>query len=197
MAEKNKRRYATPAPIIKRFVAFAIDLFILNIIVLGPFNGLVMGILPEGSGGFSSSYRLMMENQQAVASLSGIMAAVGILSLLYFVALQRRFGQTVGMMVMDIYAVKVPRSNDGSRKDTSAMLSFPVDDRKDDLHHLGFFETAIRNLFALPIGPLMFLWIIDPLSLVFSKSSQRFLEMLSGTMTVELSAYNHSQRWSS
>jgi hypothetical protein len=72
----------------------------------------------------------------------------------YFVVLEYLLGQTVGMMLLDIRVDPAPRLR----------------------------AAALRNCFLLPIGPLIVLWVLEPLAILLYKRS--LLEYLSGTRTV-------------
>ena len=191
VSHEKKNMYVLPASVMKRFFAFVIDLVIINFFILGPFSSL-FDSFAKSSAGFGTSYELILSSPELRASLSSALFFITILMLLYFIVLQRKFNQTIGMMVMNVFVVKiasVPIDKNSMRKK-----------KKVDPNslRLGFFDALIRNLFVVPFAPFIFLWIIDPIYLFFNKNSQRLMEVLSRTLVVEIIDYDsvrNQKRW--
>jgi uncharacterized RDD family membrane protein YckC len=119
-----------------------------------------------GSGaGFMSTYNLLQENPAQANALIGIFMIMILLILAYFVLLQYAAGQTVGCMLFNIHVVA------------------EVGDKQ--FGRAGFWQCVLRNLFLIPAVPFIFLWVIDPLYLVFAKKGQRLTEWLSRTRVIE------------
>ncbi len=195
-SEENKaipKKYVIPASVLKRLFAFVIDLFIVNIFIVSPFNPLFASF---ASDSFTSAYDVLISNPEARNALSLAMAIITIMVLLYFCILQIKFGQTIGMMILNIYVIKVPDAGVVSelKKTQRKVSKVPSFDIKP-----GFLDSLIRNLFLIPFFPFMLLWLIDPLFMFLNKNSQRLMEVFSKTLTVEIVDYESSvknqQRW--
>ncbi len=191
-SQKGRRlpkAYVMPASVFKRFFSFAIDLLIINIFILGPFNSLFEALLGDD---FASMYQTLVSEPGAMSSLSSAIIAASVIILLYMVILQRKFGQTIGMMVADIYVIKIPqpekmrRMGAAKKKNT---LKEMID--MSNQMRIGFFDAVLRSLFIIPLSPFILLWVIDPSYMFVSKSSQRLTEHLSRTMTIEMKKNNN------
>ena len=201
--DSERNFYLIPASIFKRFFALLIDLFILNTFIIGSFSSIFESV--TDSSNFASTYGSLMSNPGLRASLTGILFIISILIVTYYVVLQRKFGQTIGMMVMNIFVVKLPKVSDNtltSKSFSSRKNSRKIKMEKSEFNtfNLSFFDVVLRNLFVIPFAPFIFLWLIDPIYLLFSKTSQRFMEVLSRTITVEVFDYDktikgQTQRW--
>ena len=191
ISAEKKNIYILPASVIKRFFAFVIDLFIINIFILGPFSSLFDSVA-QSSAGFGTTYELILSSPELRASLSTALFFITILILLYFIVLQRKFNQTVGMMVMNVFVVKIssfPLEGNSMRKKKKI---------NSNSLKLGFFDALLRNLFVIPFAPFIFLWLIDPIYLFFNKNSQRLMEVFSRTLVVEIIDYDsvrNQKRW--
>lgn len=157
----QERKVQGPALFYKKFLAFLLDLIILEVIVVAPFKSLIESILPISSWSATLSY--INSNSAALSSLSFVIFIIGLLGLLYFAVLEYKIGQTFGMMAMNIF-VK------------------PTEKKKE----LKFWHCMARNLFMLPIFPFILLWVVEPIYLFFSKSNQRFTESLTNTALYEM-----------
>lgn len=192
---KKSNLYIIPASIMKRFFAFVIDLLILNIFVISPFNSIfdsMLGVSDYG-GASSSAYEIILANSALRSSLTSVLVSISILIVFYFLVLQIKFGQSIGMMVLNIYVVKIPALVT-QQKSRRAKQQITQSNMK-----LGLFDVLLRNVFVIPFAPFIFFWFIDPIFLFFNKNSQRLLEVFSRTMTVEIIDYNttikNQRRW--
>jgi len=147
-----------PAVVWKRALAFLIDIIIIDFIIGFPLRNIVMKLVP--SSGFSSNYGYLTANPKTTAILSLVMFMFGFLVLLYFSILERKTGQTLGKIFMNI---KVESLN------------------KD----LTFLACMVRSMYLVFFFPFVLLWVIDPLFMIFSKDGRRLSEILSRTKTVE------------
>ena len=148
------------ASIIRRMLAFVIDFLILNLVVIGPFRKIINHYIPFT--GFMDTYTYMQQE----SSLTTIYVVIGIVTtlvMIYFVLLERMFGQSIGKMIMKIFVIHC----DIKIKEISTWQAF------------------LRNICLLPIFPFLLLWIIDPIVLIFTKDNQRLSELLSKTRTVQ------------
>lgn len=163
MAMKNlnlpkERAFIGPALAWKRIAAFFIDISIINLIVLFPFRKLFQDIVPKDYS-FSEAYRLL-NSTDFTSYISLISFMISILVILYFSMLEKRTGQSIGKMIMKIYVVS-------------------------DSSDLKAWQMLARNLVFIPVFPFVLLWIVDPIFMFFTKTSQRLTEILSRTRVVE------------
>jgi len=152
-----KKTFLAQASVLKRIGAFIIDLFIINIIVLFPFRGIFESILPAAS--FSETFDFLRDSGDSM-EINAIMFFVALLTILYFVLLERKIGQSPGKMVFGLY----------------------VQSQGKDLK---YWQLFVRSMFLMPIFPFALLWIIDPIVMFFTKENQRLSEILSKTKVVE------------
>lgn len=154
----QEKAFVGPASFWKRIIAFFIDMLLINLFILFPFGRLFEGIIPKDYS-FSESYRLLSSISYK-GFISAVSIAVSALIILYFFMLERKMGQTIGKRLMNIYVVS-------------------------DNNSLKAWQLFVRNIMFIPIFPLILLWILDPLSMFFTKTSQRLSEILSRTKVVE------------
>ena len=155
----KERIFIGPALIWKRIAAFIIDIVILNLIVLFPFRSLFQNIIPKDYS-FSEAYKLLSSSTNYAGFISSVSFVISILVILYFLMLERKMGQTIGKMLMKIYVVS-------------------------DTNNLKAWQLLTRNLVFIPIFPFVLLWVVDPVFMFFTKTSQRLTEILSRTRVVE------------
>ena len=91
--------------------------------------------------------------------LISLVFAAAAIFILYFALLEYATGQTIGKMLMKIKSIGLT----GKR--------------------MSFWQALGRNLFLLPAFPFIFLWIIDPIFIIWKRIS--LSEMLTKTATVE------------
>ncbi|MBU0461853.1 MAG: RDD family protein [Nanoarchaeota archaeon] len=144
----KKKVVLGPAAIWKRALAFVIDLLLIDFIVIGPFKDVILSL-----AGYSTkqTWGMILTEPNNMASIMLIFALVSILALLYFVLTEYVLGQTIGKIIMKIRVVSL------------------VPDRPWP----GFGSCLIRSLFIIPVAPFYFLWIIDPIFMMFNQNSQR------------------------
>ncbi|MFP4656422.1 MAG: RDD family protein [Candidatus Woesearchaeota archaeon] len=195
-----KKSHAIQASLLKRIFAFLIDMIILNIFVLAPFNNLIAEMMGERS--FNNIYQNMALNPDimtSMTSMTSIVISSSILMLLYFIVLQRKFSQTLGMMIMNLYVMKIPEISHRAYKTGREKISAEKVRKLNRQFRLSFWDALLRNLFLIPFVPFMFLWLADPLFLFFNKNSQRLTEFASRTMVIEMITYHDNtmnrQRW--
>lgn len=157
----KQKVYVKNASILRRLLAFILDIFVLNLVVFFPFQSIFSNAL----GSYSSLSLSNISHFSEIIQLKipGIIYTalffIFLLSLFYFALLESLTKQTVGMMIMRIYA------EDFEAKKVS------------------FFRALIRHLFILPVFPFYILWLVEPLHLAFY--NERFLEKITKTRTVE------------
>jgi len=158
LALPKKKAFYANAPVLKRILAFIIDILIVNMIVLFPFRGIFNKIMPQGDS-FSETFQLL--NSQAYSqALSIIMFAVSFMTIIYFMLFEKKLQQTPGKIIMNLY----------------------IETAKKDLK---YWQLFLRSMFLIPIFPFILLWVIDPIVIFFTKENQRLSEIISNTKTVE------------
>ena len=155
--EKSKTFLAN-ASVLKRLIAFIIDILIINMIVLFPFRRIFDRIVPD-SGSFSETFKLL-SNRASSTSITFIMIIVAFLTILYFTIMEKKLRQSVGKMILNLH----------------------VESQTKDLK---YWQLLVRSMFLIPVFPFVLLWIIDPLVMLFTKENQRLSEILSRTKVVE------------
>ncbi len=151
----KERTFEGPASLLKRVVAFIIDILILRFVVVYPFSKAWIAV-PAGS--FVETMEFFQQNPGISNTVYTTSAVIGILMMLYFAIFEYKLHQTVGKMLMKIY----------------------VKDKK-----LAFWQCLVRNLFLIPVFPFVLLWITEPLFMIFTKEHQRLLEIITKTKVVE------------
>ena len=123
-----------------------------------PFRGIFNKIVPDAS--FSKIFDFLNSNSEASTSITVLMVAVAVLTILYFVILENKLRQSIGKMIFNLYV-------EGQDKD------------------IKYWQLFARSMFLIPIFPFVLLWIIDPIVMLFTKENQRLSEILSKTKVVE------------
>ncbi len=102
--------------------------------------------------------------QKSTATLPPVLIAsvilMSIIALLYFSLMEYYLGHTIGKQLMGLQVV-------GQRN---------------------FAYYLLRHVYIIPVFPFTILWFVEPFMLIRKK--QRFLEQLSKTATIELTALN-------
>ncbi|MBU0980906.1 MAG: RDD family protein [Nanoarchaeota archaeon] len=143
------------ASLFKRVLAFAIDILILDLVVLGPLKKLVSGIVSDG--GITATTEFLNSNPEIMNKMIILSAISGVLMLTYFTVLELMVGQTAGKALLNLY-VK------GKKRIT-------------------LWQALLRNIFIIPMFPFVLLWVVEPIFLLFSR--RRLLEILTKTETVQ------------
>lgn len=151
-------RYDVPASILKRFLAFIIDMLLLDIIVSSAFIKYFESLLNKGLE-YNSMVNYLTNNPIFFKKLYFMFLIIGLLYLLYFLFMQMNFKKTIGMKIMNLKIITT--------------------DKKE----FDFIKASLRNLFVIPIFPIIILWLIDPIYLFWK--NQRLSEMISKTLVVE------------
>lgn len=154
----KKRIIKTNASLWKRVLSFLLDFIIVRIIIMSPFSTVMLEKIPTMET-FDAYFQFLQTNQELLNSFAPMLITMMFIVFAYFVIFEYRLQQTPGMM----------------------MMKLKIEPEKNT--KLNFFKILIRNLFALPLGPLIILWIIEPLYLFISK--RRLSEILTKTNTIE------------
>lgn len=142
------------ASLLKRAIAFIIDFFIIEFIVVAPFGKIVSDYVVDGS--FVETLNWMMSNDALFGELYGIIVAITLLSIAYFMVFEYKYGQSIGKMIMKLKVISLTKKN-----------------------HV--WQHLVRSLFLIPLYPLTF---IDLIYVFFNQENQRILEYLSKTKVV-------------
>jgi len=159
------KTFLGPATIWKRILALLLDLFIIDFFIISSFRDLISRV--TGSSTAREIYRMVDDNTPAIKTLIMAFSIIIILALAYFTLLQYLLGQTLGQMMLDIYVVDSAQPDAGTKE--PPML----------------WQCILRNLFIIPVAPFIFIWAVDPLYMLFTRSDQRLTEWLSNTKVVE------------
>ena len=155
---KKGKTILAQASILKRAVAFIIDLLIINVVILFPFRRIFDRIIPE-TDSFSKTMDFLSSNELNI-SLTVILLLIAFITILYFMIMEKKLNQTPGKMLFNLY----------------------VNSQTKDLK---YWQLFIRSIFLIPLFPFVLLWFIDPLVMFFTKENQRLSEILSKTKVVE------------
>jgi len=151
--------FLAQASVLKRLIAFLIDLFIINLIILFPFKRVFEKIFPD-TGSFSKTVDFLSNNSAYGTSITTIILMIALLSILYFMIFEKKLQQSPGKILFNLY----------------------VESQTKDLK---YWQLFVRSMFLIPLFPFVLLWFIDPIVMFFNKDSQRLSEILSKTKVVE------------
>jgi uncharacterized RDD family membrane protein YckC len=144
----------------RRALAFILDLFIINLVIVSPFREMFSKYFYNGSLSQGLSQSLSFSETILPSNLYWAVFLIFLLALLYFAFFEYYLGQTPGMMLLRIKAISL-KEKDGQIKLWSAI---------------------VRNCYILPFFPFYIFWIIEPLYLAFYK--ERLLEKITFTKTI-------------
>jgi uncharacterized RDD family membrane protein YckC len=156
----KEKSFIAPASLLKRFISYFIDLFIINFIIISPFGKLLKKILPEAIS-FSETYQYIQSNPAITTTLTILSLTIGILIVAYFTFFEYFMQQTPGKILMRQYITK------------------------EIGKELRFINYLVSNLTFLPFFPFILLWIIDPVYMIISPKNQRLMERLTRILVVE------------
>ena len=155
----KKRSMLTKAPSWKRIFSFIIDLFIINIFIIGPFTAVLQNSMPTSTD-FMDNYNFLYSNPELIDQLSFVFGVIFILIFAYFVLFEYKLRQTPGKMFFNLYLAPMKKKE-----------------------QLTVLRIILRNVAVFPIFPFSLLWIIDPLYLIFT--GKRLSDVFSKTVYVE------------
>ena len=143
------------ASVLKRIIAFLIDIVIIYFILLPFILIILIRIVPE-TGSITETMNIL--NNSYVAQIVNFF--VFLIALLYFMRLEMKLNQTPGKILLNLYV-------------------------KSQTKDLKYWQLFVRSMFLIPLFPFVLLWIIDPIVMFFTKENQRLSEILSKTKVVE------------
>ena len=162
MAKPNISNIILPNLVIaktyKRLGAFIIDLILLRMLVMIPFNKVFENMVQPNLD-FTTSIDLIASNTYLLNKI--ILSTLLMFSLIigYFAYTEFKFGQSVGKMVFNIF----------------------VKDESGD--NIKIWQAIVRNLYLIPTIPFIIFWVIDPVMILIK--GVRLSETLSKTKTLE------------
>lgn len=153
----KQRTIQLPAGLFRRTLAFIVDLFIINLVIVSPFRKKLMSLIPEAN--YMDTYSFIMENPTVTHSIYQIFIIMILLTFLYYVIFEWKLSQTPGKMLLKIFTISENKT-------------------------LTFWQSVVRNLDVLT--PLLFFPIIlfDLGYAIFNNEKKRFLEKLSKTKSI-------------
>ncbi|MEK6949322.1 MAG: RDD family protein [Nanoarchaeota archaeon] len=155
---KRGKAIVAEASILKRALAFAIDILFVEFVILFPFSSVLEEIVPEESSFYEAFSILSSGSYDSLLGLVAFFTAIPTIA--YFAILEKKIGQTIGKRLLNLYVVSQTKE-------------------------LKYWQAFVRSIFLIPIFPFVLLWIIDPVVMFFSKERQRLSEILSRTKVVE------------
>lgn len=151
MAKRISRR-KEPSLLFQRLIAFGLDLIIINLTILAPFQTYLLGVLKT-----DRITPAVLNNPEVLSMMYPAVLFGAIFAFFYFSLLDYALGQTVGKIIMNL---KV----------------------KSEKGRLSLFQSMLRNLIILPFFPFTFFWFADPIYyFFFRQKEQRLSEVLSKT----------------
>ena len=116
-------------------------------------------------------YNLMLQNDGVYSTVYASAVAIALIILSYFVFTEWKLGQTLGKMMFGLFVVAETNGRQ---------------EKLDIKERVKFWQALVRSAYFVPIFPLFFLIIIDPIYMLFNKNGQRLSERLSRTRVVEM-----------
>ncbi|MEM4336512.1 MAG: RDD family protein [Candidatus Woesearchaeota archaeon] len=95
---------------------------------------------------------------EMLESNSYLLLSIILIFFLYFVLFEYKIGQTIGKMLVNIYSVSLKGE-------------------------MNLIQAIGRNIFLIPVVPFIFLWVIDPIFILWKGRS--LSEILTNTITIE------------
>ncbi len=154
----GKKVVVAPASVLRRILAFVIDIIIIDFVIFAPFSALIEKLIPKSDLGLLTA--ALQSNTEAANLLFFIITLLSLFTLFYFALLEYKLGATIGKRIFGLQVVAL----------------------KGDIK---FWQVIVRTLFIFPMFPFVLFWLIDPLYLALSNTNMRLLERLSRTKTTQ------------
>lgn len=158
----KEKTFVGPALLWKRIIAFIIDIAILDMIFSFAFGWLISSS-SSGNMSFSQTYE-MMKSAAGSSELKTVFLIIFLLAFVYFYKLEKRYGQTIGKKLLNIYVVSTKEK-------------------------FIWWQAFLRNIGLLPLLFLPIILLADPFFMAFSRTGQTLSEILSQTKSVEVFKY--------
>jgi len=154
-----KKEFEGPANILRRILAFIIDILILNLTVFYPFQALLSDMVPLDN--FNEAIKFMIENESTSSTLLMVTIAMAVLAISYFSLLEWKFSQSIGKMFTKLYVVS-------------------------ETKELRLWQAVLRSLYFIPFFPFIILVVVDPIFMAINKEGKRLSEIMSKTKVVQI-----------
>lgn len=148
-----------PAPLWKRAFAYVIDVFVVNLIIVLPFQKVLEELGSElVNKSFFETYKVLLQTdlRALLPKLFFIFTIISFLSVLYWAILEHKIGQSVGKILFNIYV-------------------------RSQTEKLTFWQCFLRNVTKVSTLPL----ILDASYMIFTRGYQRYFEKISKTFVAE------------
>jgi hypothetical protein len=156
--KKRGNTFIAPASVPSRLFAFIADMLLINFIILNPFKKIFARLIPgDASYDFARSY--MGQDTGLAATVTLLFLAIGILIMFYFTFFEYILKQTPGKMIFQLYIVEERKAS--------------------------FWNYLFSNIIFIPVFPFILLWILDPIYILTSPKSQRFMEKINKIFVVQ------------
>lgn len=161
----KKKTIIVNAPMWKRIVAFLIDYMILEFFILSPFNNLIENMINTNS--LEDIFAIFSGNSQNLHYFVYISIFMSIIAALYFIIMEKKWGQTIGKMIMKL-----------------DIMNLEVKSKKEAIGSIGFNKVLVRSIGILFLYIFPIITIADFIYAYFNKENQRWLEKATSTKTV-------------
>ncbi|MBI2671186.1 RDD family protein [Candidatus Woesearchaeota archaeon] len=154
---KNAVIEKKPASIFKRGFAYIIDVLIIDLIIVLPFNKTIKNLQGTDTFNFYYNFQYLLDNPEKTAQLAFIGIIVAVLSIAYWTILEFRLRQSIGKILMNI-------------KVMSKKKGFSIT------------QCLVRNISKA----ITLLFLFDVIYLLINKDkNQRYFEKISDTIVIE------------
>jgi uncharacterized RDD family membrane protein YckC len=157
MKKRGDKFFLAPASIPKRIFAFIIDILILDLFVLFPFDRLVRKIIPAGT--FSQQQIYIQSNPLIISKLYSVLIMMSLITVFYFTYLQYKIQQTPGQILFGIYIVPETK--------------------------LSYWNYLLSNITFLAAKIFIILWAVDFFYMLTSPKNQRFMQKLNHITVIQ------------
>jgi uncharacterized RDD family membrane protein YckC len=154
----KQRKMTTDASKLKRIISFFIDFILIQIIIFGPFSGVIQNKIPVTSN-FGENMLFLENNPDIIYELAPVLFAIFLLVFAYFVVFEYFLQTTPGKLIFGLKVVGIQNS-------------------KPKLLRL-----IARNVVVFPVFPFTIFWIADPLYLLFT--GQRLIDKFTQIKVIE------------
>lgn len=144
-----------PAPLWKRTFAYVLDILLVDLVIVLPFQPLLNKISGTGED-FAEMYSFFNNNPTNMKIIFFVSLLISLFTVLYWAILEYKLQQSVGKMIMNIYV-------------------------RSKTKNLTFYQCFVRNISKMSLLPL----ILDCSYMFFKKTNQRYLEKMTNTEVID------------
>ena len=154
----KKRMMIADASKLKRIVSFFIDFILVQIIIFGPFSGVVQNQIPMSTN-FQENLLFMEQNPDLLYELAPVLFTMFFLVFAYFMIFEYFMQTKPGKLIFGLKIVGIENSKPN------------------------ILRLIARNVVAFPVFPFTIFWIADPLYLIFT--GQRLIDKFTQIKVIE------------